>query len=278
MNLMPEEIRALCEKFSALHDGQLDASEVAALEKVLHENQTARRLYVRYSRVCGGLDWDLSRTAEDVAPFAPESTAMRPADAAAQQSTIILEGLADTGPSNLGMFVPFQPLAVLASAIGISILAVAALFIFGWPAPDGREPAIAVKGDQSPLEVKSVRLAEGTATILLPQVGYAIVEGPAEFDVVGPLRARLASGKIRVRVTEKSGRGFVLETPYGEIVDWGTEYAVDLQEKGRGGLVVFEGAVDLRVSESKAGDGAESVRNERLVGGEGVAQYQVSCG
>ena len=48
----------------------------------------------------------------------------------------------------------------------------------------------------------------------------------------------------------RAGKGFVVETPYGEITDQGTEFGIDLTEKGQAGLVVFEGAVDLRVAEA----------------------------
>jgi hypothetical protein len=83
------------------------------------------------------------------------------------------------------------------------------------------------------------------------------------------MRARLNSGRIKMRVTEASGRGFVVETPYGEVTDQGTEFGLDVSEKGKAGLVVFEGEVDLRVTEQQKEADSFS-RVERLVGGDGV--------
>jgi hypothetical protein len=163
-----------------------------------------------------------------------------------------------------------------------TVIAVVA-FLFLAPSPNGeptREvarvtteslpPARSVS--LSPAEVRSVHLDFGTTRLSLPRVGYIVIEGPAELDLLGPMRARLNSGRIKMRVTEPTGRGFVVETPYGEITDQGTEFGIDLTEKGQAGLVVFEGAVDLRVAEASALDGA---RVERLVGGEGVVFNRV---
>ena len=122
----------------------------------------------------------------------------------------------------------------------------------------------------APLEIYSTRLDSGTTRFTLPNVGYVIVDGPAEFNLLGPMRARLNSGRIKMRVTEESGHGFVVETPYGEVTDLGTEFGLDVSDKGKAtGLVVFEGKVDLRVAEQPEHATTFS-RVERLVGGDGV--------
>lgn len=128
--------------------------------------------------------------------------------------------------------------------------------------------------DATPLDATSelfnTRLESGSSSrITLPKVGYAILEGPAEFTMLDPKRARLNSGRIKMRVTEVSGHGFVIETPYGEVTDLGTEFGLDVSNKGKAGLVVFEGEVDLRVAEQRNQSAALS-RVERLVGGDGV--------
>lgn len=113
----------------------------------------------------------------------------------------------------------------------------------------------------------TIRLESGIAKVILPNVGYVVVEGPASLELVNAMRARLSSGRIKMRITEQSGRGFVVETPYGEITDLGTEFGVDLTERGRANLVVFEGAVDLRMARIPMPAASEA---QRLVGGEGV--------
>ena len=94
-----------------------------------------------------------------------------------------------------------------------------------------------------------------------------IAENGADFTLLDPMRARVTQGVIKMRVTEKSARGFVVETPYGRVTDQGTEFGLDLTTRNQAGLVVFEGAVDLSLSKDQA-QPTEVV--QRLRGGEGV--------
>lgn len=119
--------------------------------------------------------------------------------------------------------------------------------------------------------ISSVSLDSGIANLTLPGIGHVVVEGPAEFDLVAPLRARLISGRIKMRVTEETGRGFVVETPYGEVTDLGTEFGLDLTEQGHAGLVVFEGAVDLRIPKPGQSELASDAPAEQFVCGDAVA-------
>jgi hypothetical protein len=113
----------------------------------------------------------------------------------------------------------------------------------------------------------SITLPSGSSTRMhFDKVGYATIHGPATFQMLGPMRARLDSGRIRMRVTEKTGHGFVVETPDGDITDLGTEFGVNVMSGNRTALAVFEGAVDLQVADQKT----LVPRVERLVGGDGV--------
>jgi len=127
--------------------------------------------------------------------------------------------------------------------------------------PAGRAVAVEV------FDPRSIRLAEGSARVTLPKVGYMLVDGPADVDLLAPLHAKLNRGRIRVRVTEPSGRGFVVETPDGEVVDLSTEFGLAVSEGKKTDVVVFDGAVDLRLSKTSGNAG----RVQRLTQGEGVA-------
>jgi hypothetical protein len=132
----------------------------------------------------------------------------------------------------------------------------------------GKKPSASKSVEMAALpQPSSLQLASGMAKLVLPKVGYVVLEGPGEFTLLSEKRARLSSGRIKMRVTEVSGRGFVVETPYGEITDLGTEFGVDLTEQGKASVVVFEGAIDLRVSQSQVLDASKA---QRLVGGEGI--------
>ena len=58
MTLSQRQVFELCEQFAALHDGNLDETAAEELEQRILKDRDARRLYVRYMRVCAGLDWD----------------------------------------------------------------------------------------------------------------------------------------------------------------------------------------------------------------------------
>ena len=116
--------------------------------------------------------------------------------------------------------------------------------------------------------ITSVQLGSGTTTLELPDIGSVVVEGPADFQLLGPMRARLNKGRIKVHVKKPSGYGFVVETPDGEVTDLGTEFGLDVASQTGTGLVVFQGSVDLRLGQSP--EMIEGSRVERLFGGDGV--------
>lgn len=116
-------------------------------------------------------------------------------------------------------------------------------------------------------DAPSVHILSGTTKLLLPKIGYVLVDGPAEFDMLDPMRARLNRGRIKVHVTEESGHGFVVETPDGEVTDLGTTFGLDVADGQRTGLVVFDGIVDLRVGEQKS---LNQIPSQRFIGGEAV--------
>ncbi|MCU0797705.1 MAG: FecR domain-containing protein [Akkermansiaceae bacterium] len=72
--------------------------------------------------------------------------------------------------------------------------------------------------------------------------GRMIVEGPADLEILGPLKSRLHEGRVTMRV-EESGHGYQLETPRGKVVDLGTEFGVSVGEH-RVETHVLEGAVE----------------------------------
>jgi hypothetical protein len=152
---------------------------------------------------------------------------------------------------------------------GLFGAALIAVIVFSWALPRDRfspEVAATDAGNKS-FKPLSVHILSGTTKLLLPQIGHVIIDAPAEFDMLDPMRARLTKGRIRARVTEESGHGFTVETPYGEVTDLGTEFGLDLTQQGRAGLVVFEGAVNLRVAFSNP---LNASKVQQLIGGEAV--------
>jgi hypothetical protein len=259
------EARALLDGYL---DDRLDEAGVARLKELIIADPQVRRAYVQMMTMLGGVHRFLQeRPALPADIFQPAKAApvdFAPVDLSESALPLLLNDLPHTDPASgggwLSFFGPVQGLlfaAVVACGIGAWMWVNRA----GEPAnPDIQEVQLA----HLPFDV---RLDSGTARLSLPNVGYVIVEGPAEFTVLEPKRARLNKGKIKMRVTQLSGRGFVVETPDGDVTDLGTEFGLDVADGRETGLVVFEGAVDLRVAEVRATDPA---RVERFVGGEGA--------
>lgn len=173
-----------------------------------------------------------------------------------------------TAPSESTSALGFFTFGALGWTLFIVLLAAVAVSYWlsgGWK-PRG-DASVEVAQSQ-PFPVSSVRLDSGTANLALPGVGHVIIEGPAEFELVDTLRARLSRGRIKMRVTEKTGHGFTVETPFGNVMDLGTEFGLDVTEMGQAGVVVFDGAVNLQVAEST--EKPQFSRTERLERGDGV--------
>jgi len=87
-------------------------------------------------------------------------------------------------------------------------------------------------------------IQEGEAEIFFDQAVQLVVRGPALIEFRSPMEIYSSHGIISARVGEK-GKGFAIQTPTGRITDLGTEFGVDIGEKGSTDVAVFRGAVDL---------------------------------
>ncbi len=83
------------------------------------------------------------------------------------------------------------------------------------------------------------------------------VEAPARFDAVSDKRVVLHSGRLSARVP-REGVGFTVETPEAEVVDFGTEFSVDV-EGGVSEVHVFDGLVRVHPGASNQRDASRSV-------------------
>ncbi len=72
-----------------------------------------------------------------------------------------------------------------------------------------------------------------------------LVTGPAALSIESPLKVAASRGTFTARVGER-GKGFTIDTPATSVIDLGTEFGVSIQDDNATGVVVFDGAVDLR--------------------------------
>ncbi len=83
------------------------------------------------------------------------------------------------------------------------------------------------------------------------------LEAPARFDAVSDSRVVLHSGRLSATVPPE-GIGFTVETPEAEVVDFGTEFSVDV-EGGASEVHVFDGLVRVHPGKKNQVGSARSV-------------------
>lgn len=253
MEIPPPVSAELRNLIDDLLNGRIDTIRHARLECLLTESEQARAFYAAYCQL--HLDIVMDQHSEHVVRMflvernrCDESTSLA---AGASQ-----ERLADSRQDSAR---PVQTRSRFAWAIAASLM-LAAMGIW----------RLANSFESTPLAIISgVEVDDRSVKLAIANVGTAYLENSANFTIIGPKRARLSNGRIKMRVSEAAGHGFVVETPYGEVTDLGTEFGLDVDDRGGACVVVFEGSVDLSVQNDKSGPDVPS-HVERLTSGEGL--------
>ena len=243
----PDENRTIeiREMINAFLDDRLDESGQVQLKELIVADADVRRVYVQMMSMLGGVHCYLQQRPSilsesegadlAVQPIAPPSAVPIMPDVTPQSAPGVPAGW-------FGLSTPAYGLMFLALlACGIS------LWLVNSRATEKATANISPAAIELPLDV---RLDTGTARLSLPNVGYMLVEGPADLRLLSSMRARLTRGRIKMRVTEETGKGYIIETPDGEVKDLGTEFGLKVMEDGNTGLIVFEGSVDLRLADA----------------------------
>jgi hypothetical protein len=261
-------------------DGELTPDQQSLLLDRLRAEEWARTLFVRSLMQAAYLSELLAQ--QQSSADEPVSECATPGLAAAGRPVVDVapdpfDAPAGGDPSSSGLGLSqIQDWLFGWRGLGLVVIAFAATLgalLFGRGERGGLADRPTLGGAVAPhtaakaFDPRSIRLDSGSARVTLPNVGYMLIDGPADVDMIAPLRAKLYRGRIRVRVTEPSGHGFAVETPDGEVVDLSTEFGLDVVEGKDTGVIVFDGSVDLRVGEPAAG---HAPRIERLTCGEGV--------
>lgn len=88
-----------------------------------------------------------------------------------------------------------------------------------------------------------LRFEAGLVELDVQGKGRMILEGPADLELAGPMRAVLHRGRVILRVNP-AGHGYRLETSKGAVVDLGTEFGVVVDEQQRVETHVIDGEVE----------------------------------
>ena len=143
--------------------------------------------------------------------------------------------------------------AIISSAALIIVM----LYIFLYP---GRAEVVATLTDEinaqwsdptmqfninRELRVGSFELLKGFVEITFDKGAEVVVQGPAIIDIETDNQLFLHYGKVFSRVPKES-TGFTIRTPDATVVDYGTEFGVQVSKDGRTEAHVTVGKVDLR--------------------------------
>jgi len=94
-----------------------------------------------------------------------------------------------------------------------------------------------------PLEPGALRLESGMVQVVFYSGARVVIEGPAEFGLVGPDELSFRLGRLTAEVAPQAV-GFRVVTPQARVTDVGTAFGLDVTEDATE-LHVFEGKVEL---------------------------------
>lgn len=95
-----------------------------------------------------------------------------------------------------------------------------------------------------------LRLRSGAVEVEFSRGARAVIEGPAEFQLVSENEGKLRFGKLWARVPS-SAHGFRVSAPGFAAVDLGTEFGCKVPQDGPAEVHVFDGAVEVRDAAAK---------------------------
>ncbi len=169
------------------------------------------------------------------------------------------------GLTGLGSGSPILRLALwgVATLLGTAVLLLAGVWMFGnrtaarvTAAVNCRwaDPAAAPGKDGRLTTGQTVELTGGVAEITFNKGAHVLLEAPATLKIKTDNSVYLQAGKVVAKVP-KEAVGFTVLTSWAEVVDLGTEFAVQSDADGQGEAHVFSGRVLLETLPAPAQPG-----------------------
>jgi hypothetical protein len=157
----------------------------------------------------------------------------------------------------VGLVLAFRPGNLPApadpTAAGVELATVVKLEHVVWDG-DGPTP-----GEGSIVSSGRLRLRGGRLTLAFFSGVFLTVEGPADLELRAADRVFCHHGKLRARVP-RGAEGFTVLTAGYEVVDLGTEFALNLEPGGKARVMLFEGEAAVSVLDKEG----RSVRGAML--------------
>lgn len=224
-------------------DNELSDDQAEELNQILRESEEARRTFSAESQLHGLLHCAAGEDAMQRIADIPAATL--------QDASRMLRG--NSRPAWL----------MLASALAAGLIF--ALGIQWWNSSSRPTPVATLASSEnaaweselpttpgSELSPGLLSLRTGVATIRFHSGAEVVVEAPAQLELVTPMRARLLSGAAVIDVPDPA-TGFVIETPDGYAIDYGTRFAVRVDRQAKqSNFEIIEG--EIAVHHPETGD------------------------
>ena len=261
-----------------LVDGDATANDIVALEALLDGSADAQRRYVHYldlhqellARESDGLQPDLLERSSGESHDTTRSSVPRTKVAvlfALAAALLVAVGLGigrwmslpsgDDWVAHQGVDISRSAQTAEESDDGVAVLthAVDAEWLSDDPPHTG-----------SILSPGRLKLSHGLIQVEFYNGVQLLVEGPADLEIQSVASVICREGRLRSRVP-LNATGFTVLTPKFELVDLGTEFAVDVASDGRSDVHVFDGEVELYLPDGKRKPDDRRV----LLGGDAMA-------
>jgi hypothetical protein len=247
--------------FADYAGGGISAEQLKRLEAALREDADLRRDFIEYMNVDSALS-DLAALSEsDVA----EIESARHGDASATR----IAGHSASSTRAAAHARRAYRVAAIAGSVAATLLFATILWLAN-PFADDDVPvatiltrvdaALVYAGQQYngvEVAVGKYRLERGLLHLQFHGGVTVYIEAPARFDAVGANRLLLRSGRLSASVPPK-GVGFTVDTPDAEVVDFGTEFSIDV-ESSASEVHVFEGLVRVQPRSLENGKAGQAV-------------------
>lgn len=239
----------------------ISAEQIQALEAALREDPDMRREFIEYMNIDSALGDMAALSEAELAAFEKVKIDDGSRATAAELSKVMAE--TDDRPSQT-----YRVVAV-PGAVAATLL-IAALLWLANPGKNKQAPVATLVTDVdavllcdgqpckgTELQVGKYQLDRGLLHLQFDDGVMVYVEAPARFDVVSENRVMLHGGRLSARVPPE-GVGFTVETPEAEVVDFGTEFSVDVGG-GASEVHVFDGLVRVHPGASNQRDASRSL-------------------
>ena len=229
------------ELLDALLDGSISQSDLLRIESEMLADPEIRQVYYRRLQVHVLLE---QLAGESSSRSDPSEFKKNASGSWSNQASLVAGVLIGLAASLLVVFFVFQgeeqatPVATAVSteesANGFAVLA-------GQSGAVWKTASIQV-GDLVP--AGDVHLESGTAQLELFSGVQMVLSGDCKFSIDSPMQVTMDHGSVRTRVPEPA-EGFTIKTSSGDIVDLGTEFALEVSAE-RSDVRVIDGEVELR--------------------------------